>query len=115
MSSKTNNKICISCITASKHVSRVNRRNSISINEARKLVLNYYKPICNCCGEDEILFLELDHVFNDGAEHRRLLKEQGIDDIFIWLVENDFPNPERYQILCANCNMIKQLTRGESL
>ena len=33
-------------------------------------VLDHYGRACSCCGETEPAFLTIDHVNNDGAEHR---------------------------------------------
>ena len=46
--------------------------------------------------------LTLDHINNDGAEHRRRMVSK---DIVLYLIRNNFP--EGFQILCYNCNCIK--------
>jgi hypothetical protein len=43
-------------------------------------------------------FLEIDHIDNNGAKHR---KEVG-SHMMEWIIKNDFP--EDLQIMCANCN-----------
>ena|SRR3990167_2743785 len=58
---------------------------------------------CNCCGEKEIKFLTIDHINNDGATHRKIIK-QSLD---AWLYKKDFM-PNRFQVLCVNCNYAKQ-------
>lgn len=58
---------------------------------------------CNCCGETMPEFLQIDHVNNDGAEHRRQIKASG--GIYSWLKRNGFP--QGFQVLCANCNYAK--------
>lgn len=63
--------------------------------------------VCACCGETELAFLCIDHINNDGAEHRRKIKRRVI---YRWLVANGFP--PGYQVLCANCNQGKQLNGG---
>lgn len=57
---------------------------------------------CACCGETQPKFLQIDHVDNDGAEHRR---ETG-GSIYSWLKKNGFPQ-KGFQVLCANCNSAK--------
>jgi len=69
------------------------------------------EPICSCCGEKEILFLHIDHIEGDGAEHRRKLKSElgyypGGNNLPYWLKKNGYP--EGFQILCANCNLGKR-------
>jgi hypothetical protein len=68
----------------------------------RKSVLKAYGGKCVCCGESQWQFLSLDHVNNDGAEHR---KEVGQSQIYIWAERNNYPPV--LQILCFNCNMAK--------
>lgn len=63
----------------------------------------YGGVVCACCGEKMLECLQLDHINNDGAVHRkanlhgtriyRLLKKQGY--------------PSGFQVLCANCNFAK--------
>lgn len=68
-------------------------------------VLTYYGGECACCGEKEFAFLEVDHTNNDGAEHRRSLKQSDRAHFYRWLKRNNFP--KGFQILCANCNRAK--------
>ena len=71
---------------------------------------------CACCGETEPLFLTIDHIENNGSEHRKEIFEnsdQKTGDYrqmtgvrtYRWLENNNFP--AGYQILCANCNQGK--------
>ena len=70
----------------------------------RHKVLYFYsngKMECGCCGETENKFLTLDHINNDGAEHRRNTKGH----TFGWLIRNGMPTG--FQVLCMNCNFAK--------
>jgi hypothetical protein len=72
----------------------------------RKLVLEHYSNgviECACCGEKEYRFMTIDHVNNDGAEHRKTV---GSKYICSWLIQNNFP--DGFQVLCANCNQAKR-------
>lgn len=61
-------------------------------------------PRCIACGETDIIVLTIDHINNDGAEHR---KTQGTGTgLYRWLRKNGYP--EGYQVLCANCNTRKE-------
>lgn len=67
--------------------------------------LNYYSNNmleCNCCKEKEIKFLSIDHINNDGAKHRKEMKQK---NIYRWLKTNNYP--EGFQVLCYNCNLSK--------
>ena len=79
----------------------------------KDLVFSHYGKVCACCGETELMFLSIDHVNNDGAEHRRSLKGQignGGSSFFDWLVRSGFP--EGFQTLCRNCNWGKHVNGG---
>lgn len=76
----------------------------------RSEVLAAYGGACQCCGETTPEFLQVDHVNNDGAVHRRAIHQgkayySGMS-IYRWLRKNDFPQ-DGFQLLCANCNYAK--------
>jgi predicted restriction endonuclease len=71
----------------------------------RTEVLAHYGHRCACCGETENRFLSIDHINNDGAEHRRQSKLQAGNPMYRWLKKNNFP--QDFQLLCHNCNMAK--------
>lgn len=75
----------------------------------RQRVVDGYGGKCYCCGETEPCFLTLDHVNNDGAEHRRKHKAVGMR-LYQYLIRNKFP-PE-FQLLCFNCNCGRQINNG---
>lgn len=86
-------------------------------NKMRYDCLSHYAggtPACKCCGEAEILFLHIDHVNGDGADHRRALKAEigyypGGNNLPYWLKKNGYP--EGFQVLCANCNLGKRIAK----
>lgn len=69
-------------------------------------VLSRYGGVCRCCGEDESVFLSIDHINGDGAQHRKQgLKASGLS-FYQWLRKNGYP--EGFQVLCYNCNFAKR-------
>lgn len=62
---------------------------------------------CACCGETTEAFLSLDHVNNDGADHRRAVDRR---KIYKWLALNGYPGG--FQVLCMNCNFGKARNGG---
>lgn len=60
------------------------------------------KFVCACCGCNDYDCLTIDHIYNDGAKHR---KEIGASNLYSWLKVNNYP--EGFQVLCYNCNMVK--------
>lgn len=71
----------------------------------RKRVFDHYGRRCQCCGEDRVEFLAMDHVNGGGNKHRREARLTNSADLFLWIIRNGFP-PD-FQTLCHNCNMAK--------
>ena len=69
----------------------------------RQEILEAYGEKCECCGEDEPQFLSIDHTNNDGAEHRKTVK-----NVYLWLRKNGFPR-DGFRLLCYNCNFGRRL------
>lgn len=78
--------------------------------QLRAEFIQAYGGACQCCGETEPVFLTLDHVNNDGAQHRRTTRRSGYMMIAL-LRELGWPK-EGYQLLCFNCNAAKQWAPG---
>ena len=60
-----------------------------------------YGGKCSCCGERRRPFLCLEHIYHDGALHRK--KVGGGTAIYQFLKKHGWPK-DRYTILCMNCN-----------
>lgn len=58
---------------------------------------------CACCGESHIEFLTIDHINNDGAEHKNKLGHKYRGSILQNIFSKGFKASD-YQILCLNCN-----------
>jgi hypothetical protein len=78
----------------------------IERQKIRQKIYDHYGQKCNCscgCNVTNIRHLTLDHVNNNGADHR---KEVGTSLYFYrWVIKNNFP--EDIQALCFNCNCAK--------
>ena len=74
--------------------------------QKRILVLEHYSrggiAHCECCGEDRIEFLSIDHKAGDGAAHRREIGHGRGNNICNWIIRNGFP--PLFRVLCMNCN-----------
>ena len=106
---------CSNCLNKIRDAARNNapKHRAKSIHQRSKMKHKVYDAyggfLCACCGETEPKFLSIDHVDNNGAEHRKKIGEGG-DRLLRWLVANQFP--EGFQILCANCNQGKKINKG---
>ena len=74
---------------------------------ARTKVYEAYGNKCACCGETEPLFLTLDHVNNDGHIERKAFSQ---GNLYGRVIREEFP--DRFQLLCWNCNQGKRRNNG---
>lgn len=68
-------------------------------------VVAAYGGRCDCCGESELAFLQVDHANGDGAAHRREIGCVTGAPFWTWLRRHGFPRGLGIRVLCANCNM----------
>jgi len=98
--------LCQACGAAADGKSRCARCLEINKKSMYRLKLEvftaYGGAFCKCCGDSHIEFLALDHMGNDGAEHRRQVTNSGV---YRSLRQKGFP--KGYQVLCHNCNWAK--------
>ena len=66
---------------------------------------------CAKCPYCNIKALTIDHIDNDGAEHRRELQQEGVHNFYLWLRRNNYP--EGFQVLCMNCQWEKRWDEGD--
>lgn len=71
---------------------------------------------CQCAGCNVTIekFLTLDHINNDGAEHRKQLSGNGKNKAWVpmytWARKNGYPSI--FRVLCYNCNCGRHLNKG---
>jgi hypothetical protein len=99
------------------HKVNTNRAKRKYFMKLRLEVLTHYggnPPKCACCGETIIQFLTIDHINNDGAEHRKQIsgssRKCSGHHMYQWLKKNNYPN--EFQVLCMNCNFGKRMNDG---
>lgn len=95
--------ICKDCNNsrARNYLSETKDRRRLQRLKLKFEVISHYGGKCACCGETEIDFLNLDHILNDGADHRRKVGY----DMYVWSKRNKYP--DIFQVLCMNCNFAK--------
>lgn len=74
----------------------------------------YGGALCGCCGEAEYTMLTIDHIHEDGAEHRNEINggkgRHSSVAIYVWLRKEGYP--PGFQVLCYNCNISKHRNKG---
>lgn len=73
----------------------------------RIAALDHYGGSCAFCGETLYVFLSIDHINNNGCQHRKTMCNGSNNSINIgaWLRRNKYP--AGFQVLCMNCNHAK--------
>jgi len=66
-----------------------------------KKVSNSSEPICSSCGLKDVRFLQIDHINGVTANDGR-----GASNLVGYLRRNNYPGG--YQVLCGNCNWLKE-------
>uniref|UniRef100_A0A6M3IJ65 Uncharacterized protein n=1 Tax=viral metagenome TaxID=1070528 RepID=A0A6M3IJ65_9ZZZZ len=86
------------CKYASEHREKMDFFSKRHRDNQRKDVISHYGGRCDCCGENRIEFLAIDHIKGNGRKHREKVGPM----ICRWLIANNYP--EGFRILCHNCN-----------
>lgn len=88
-----------------------NNRVRSANSKIKRIVFAHYGNKCNCCGEDMLKFLAIDHVNNDG--YKDLMpsgKRRTGRNLWSKIKRDNFP--KIYQLLCSNCNWGKRVNGG---
>lgn len=88
------------------------RKHRAELREQQRIrVLTCYgngKLACVMCGEDKLPCLTIDHINDDGAEHRRIIG----NSICSWIERNNYP--DGFQTLCMNDQWLKKYAYEKS-
>jgi hypothetical protein len=75
----------------------------------RNAALDFFGRECACCGEAEPFMLNIDHINNDGKEHRA---KHGTQRAYLKSMITDPGARSKYRTLCRNCNYGRQANGG---
>jgi len=85
--------------THAEEVKRKQRQRNLDIKVD---VIYRYGGKCECCGEDELVFLTIDHINGGGSKHLKELRKSGTN-FYKWLIDNNYP--DGFRVLRMNCNL----------
>lgn len=85
--------------------------------------IDHYGGKCVYCGEACLVFLSIDHKYNDGTKHRmdmrpnetNLAKRRTGTPMYQWLHKHNYPDNLGLQVACFNCNAAKAIVGEEEL
>lgn len=104
------NRLCTKCGVPSEHgffrcfaCRKKESEKRLSIRQ--EIFAAYGGPKCTCCGTENVEFLTLEHVDNDGAAHRRELRCDKGYRFYKKLKQLGFPQTRRMVVMCFNCNI----------
>ena len=97
----TSSGTCVGCLHQNVATRREKRKSEIIEHYSNGMMC------CAHCGIDDLEVLTIDHIEQNGAEHRRQvgIRGKGTDGINLrpWLKRNGYP--PGYRVLCFNCNV----------
>jgi len=97
--------LCKQCAETRK---RVSKNNYYRLRDDAFAAYGGY--ICACCGEDEKVFLTIDHVEGGGNKHRKEINADHPGNFYRWLKNQKYP--PGFKVLCLNCNMGRHRNGG---
>ena len=115
-----NNGLCTSCgkvppesgtMCASCHTRILGNAKNFR-NRIKTILYDHYGRSCECCGENNLKFLSIDHINNDGNLQR--LQFKGQEKLFTHVAKQIASGiaPTDLRVLCHNCNFGRQHNGG---
>jgi hypothetical protein len=97
---------CTNCrkIKKREHQATLNRQSNLAV---KQIVFEHYGNRCAYCGDTDFERLQIDHMANDGNEHRLTIGRNGCGaQMYRWLRRHNYP--PGFQLLCSWCNVQKR-------
>lgn len=107
-----------------KNLDRECRKSHLQIAKLRLkaflILSNGEKPACqmsetwHCCDNKyNGLWLSIDHIKGDGADHKREINTTSSTSLYRWIIKHPADARKRLQILCMNAQTMKKRVYGE--
>jgi hypothetical protein len=105
--------LCMNCQfkeVKSHRILSTNKKAICSRKKRRKTKIQTFTVYggCRCvsCGIEDLDVLSVDHIDGGGNKHRK--EVGGGHEFYCYLRKNNFPDKDKYQILCMNCQFKKE-------
>lgn len=82
-----------------------------SRDKIRMAVLSILGSKCLNCGFSDVRALQIDHINGGGAKERKSIKS--VTAYYKHIIDSVIKGEYKYQLLCANCNVIKRIINQE--
>ena len=99
----------LSPVEKEKDLIRRRARNKKHHTKRKNNLFDLMENKCKCCGETNPIYFQIDHVNNDGHLERKNRSRRGPK----LTLKKYLEAPEKFQLLCANCNWAKQQNGGK--
>lgn len=109
-----NNKKEVQALYREKNRAKINAYSTARRMRWKQTILDRYGNQCAICGFNDMRALQLDHINDNGSQERKDLGSQKFSGVkfYEYLIKQGLP--DGYQILCANCNNIKQWNKNKA-
>lgn len=94
--------------STARHTEAIRERHTAMRHATRDAVIAGYGGACACCGEDQPLFLTIDHI--DGKKAAGHTKKHVGFKLYALLLREGLP--DGYRVLCYNCNSGRERNGG---
>ena len=102
-------------VYCSKNALQIKKKRNERYAERKKEILAFLGDKCKHCGIDDIRVLQIDHINGGGRKEIELSNSRGyLHFYFKQLKQDEGAFLKKYQLLCANCNWIKRVEKGET-
>ena len=89
-----------------------NHASRMAVKENRKKIFEYLgQDKCQICGFSDKRAFSFDHIFNDGYLDKKELSKNSSNSIWIKYAKDPELTRKKLQVLCMNCNQIKEVER----
>lgn len=96
----------------SEHGKAIVSRLQKKYREAKRLaVIGALGNVCTQCGFSDIRALQVDHINGGGRQERQEISN--VSKYYSLIIKSVVADEDKYQLLCANCNVIKRIVNKE--
>tara|TARA_Y100001951_G_scaffold55170_1_gene43777 strand:- start:171 stop:770 length:600 start_codon:yes stop_codon:yes gene_type:complete len=93
-----------------KNKAQLNKNSALKVEADKAEIFRLEGNKCVCCGIDDPMYFQIDHVNNDGSGRKTEKVRRNRKRVTL---KAYLENPKNFQLLCANCNIAKHWNGGK--